>query len=92
MTRNYWKTTWKHLALDFVDQSKTLEIVATISCDYTQACFFNHFAAMQVKEFSETLSLAENSLSLARKSYSLAKISLNLDEISLNCYENLVSF
>ena len=29
--------------------------------------FFNHLAATTVTEFSETLSLAENSLSLARK-------------------------
>ena len=35
-----------------------------------QACFFNHFAAMQVNGFSKTLSLAENSLSLAKNSLS----------------------
>ena len=39
-----------------------------------QAYFFNHFAAMEVNAFFETLSLAENSLSLERKPLSLAKM------------------
>ena len=47
---------------------------------YTSAFFFNHLAATTVTEFSETLSLAENSLSLARKSLSLVKNSLSLTE------------
>ena len=45
-----------------------------------QPFFFNHLAATTVTEFSETLSLAENSLSLARKSLSLVKKSLSLTE------------
>ena len=49
-----------------------------------QACFFNHFAAMQVNGFSETLSLAENSLSLASKSSSLASKSSSLAKKSLS--------
>ena len=51
-----------------------------------QACFFNHFAAMQVNEFSETLSLAENSLSLAKKILELSPQFLSLDEISFKSY------
>ena len=45
MTRNYWKTRWKHLALDFVDQSKILEIIATIACDYTSLIFLGTYVS-----------------------------------------------